>query len=490
MIKFISIMILLCVGFNTYPLTAHNHISQDQLTAVETLIQNRMSIDDIPGVSVVLVENGKILEILSYGHMGPSLEPVTPLTLFGLGSLSKSFTGIAVLQMIEEGLINFDDPIVKHLPWFRTKNSRRSNKITIRQLLNHTSGFSSYDGNTLLADQEQAPKALERAVRRLENINLGAEPGTTFSYNNDNYRILGVLIEKLTGMSYESVIQQRIFNPLHMNTARFFGIGEPNVATPHRYWLNTPIAHQIPLGSSNNPETGVYASGLDMANYLIALTGGNESIPNFWRKSLAEGPTLGSGNRYSIGLESHGSLEKPILLHGGWNSGFMARIGFDPVRRFGVVIMTNISRGYIKGDIDKMTKGVLSLIVNSDESSPKSFLEERIVLGTLMTLTFSILCWAIIFVRWTYSIQHGQSAFRGQTIITTLLPSIPLLALVWVSLITVPRTFETTISGIQLFHPDLGWLLTCFAILCTSLALCRPIFIFQTKYHNHHRSKF
>jgi CubicO group peptidase (beta-lactamase class C family) len=479
MIKLILVIAFLFINLDAYAVQSLK-LSTEKIKAIDKLIVERMSIDNIPGVSVTLVENGKVIQNLTYGSVGPSAGPVTPATLFALASVSKSFTGIAILQMIEEGLINFDDPVVKHLPWFRTKDSHLSDTITIRQLLNHTSGFSSYDGNTLLADQARSPDALEKSVRRLKSIRLHAEPGTTFSYNNDNYRILGMIIQQLEKKPYEAAIQHRVFDTLDMKTARFFGMGQPNVATPHRYWFTSPVTHQIPLGSSNNPETGIYASALDMANYLISLTGGNEKIPNFWRQSLAEGPTLGSGNRYSIGLESHGTLEQPILMHGGWNAGFMARIGFDPTNRVGVVIMTNAGLGYIKGDLDMMTKGVLSLVIGSPKPTSKSYIEAKVVLGTLITLILLVLYWIIRFVTHIHSYQGERAHFNRRVLSWTILPSFPLLIGAWVSLVSIPASFETTITGIRLFHPDLGWLLVSFAAICTVWAICRPVALLIT----------
>jgi len=466
------------LGFD-YGHAQSTYFTAERIDAIDAFISERMINDDIPGVSVVLVENGQVVRYLVKGITGKDQEPVTPQTIFALGSVSKSFTGLAILQLAEEGRLKLDDRVVRHLPWFRTLDPDRSNQITIRHLLHHISGLSSYDGNTLLADRRRSDDRLEMSVRRLANVALRTDPGTAFAYSNDNYRILGLLLQVVEGVSYEKVIERRIFQPLKMTASRFFGMGKPGVAIPHRYWLATPIPHQLPLGSSNNPETGVYASGEDMGAYIVSLTGGNATIPDFWRPALAEGPTLRNGLRYSVGFESHGSLDAPMLLHGGWNAGFMARIGLDPARRIGVVIMANAGRGYVAGDIDLLTKGVLAHALDTDFVAPETFAEERIILVILtgLALMISIVMAMFIYRRWPT--RTGSRRNDHQKIYKILGPSLCLGIGAWAVLVAVPYHFETTLDGLRLFHPDLGWALTCLGGLCLFWAFLRPIWIWS-----------
>jgi hypothetical protein len=121
---------------------------------------------------------------------------VTPQTPFILGSTSKSFTALAIMQLVEAGKIDLDAPVTKYLPWFRTADKAASAQITVRRLLNQNSGLPVSEGLENLSENDQSDTALENGVRQLADVQLSHPAGQTFEYANENYTILGLIIIK------------------------------------------------------------------------------------------------------------------------------------------------------------------------------------------------------------------------------------------------------------------------------------------------------
>lgn len=114
--------------------------NQPNLQAIDAFLQNQVSANRIPGLAVAVVQGNEIIFIKGYGEAAPGV-PVTPQTQFYIGSVTKSFTALAIMQLVQEGRLELDAPVVKYLPWFQVADSEASSKITIRHLLNHTSGL-------------------------------------------------------------------------------------------------------------------------------------------------------------------------------------------------------------------------------------------------------------------------------------------------------------------------------------------------------------
>jgi len=164
---------------------------------------------------------------------------VTPQTPFIIGSLSKSFTALAVLQLVEAGQVDLDAPVTKYLPWFRTADPTASAQITVRHLLHQDSGLPVYEGRRGLVDDDQADTALENGVRQLATVTLSHPAGQAFEYANENYTTLGLIVQAVSGHSYEEFIRTQIFAPLQMrhSAAALSDAAAQDVATGYRYWL-------------------------------------------------------------------------------------------------------------------------------------------------------------------------------------------------------------------------------------------------------------
>mgnify|MGYP001791879645 FL=1 len=148
----------------------------------------------------MLVENGEIVHARGYGYA--NLEhrtPVTPQTIFAIGSVSKSFIANVILQMQADGMLSLEDPVTQHLPSFRSRSKTNSDSITVRDLMQHTSGFSMFDGNRHQTDTSREDDALARVVSKTRHYRLNRPVGAAFEYSNANYETLGHLIEAVDG---------------------------------------------------------------------------------------------------------------------------------------------------------------------------------------------------------------------------------------------------------------------------------------------------
>jgi len=179
------------------------YITSEKIRAVENYIKQGMEKLGVPGLSVALLEAGRPVLLKGYGIANEKGAQVTKKTSFDLGSISKSFTAMVIMQLQQENKINVESPVVKYIPWFKSKDKARSDKILVKQLLSHQSGLSTISGNRNLDGDDNSAVALKKSVTELSNIALVSEPGERYEYSNANYHLLGYLIELLEGESYE-----------------------------------------------------------------------------------------------------------------------------------------------------------------------------------------------------------------------------------------------------------------------------------------------
>ena len=171
-----------------------------------------MSAQRIPGLSLGIVRDGQIVHEQGFGEADESGQPSRPRTVI-IGSLTKSFTAMAIMQLVEAGQVDLDAPVQDYLPWFRVADEAASGQITVRHLLNQTSGISPKTGKTYQGNGDLSDQALKRAVRKLGTVELTEPVGSTFQYSTVNYAVLGLIVQEVSGQSYENYVQQRIFTP-------------------------------------------------------------------------------------------------------------------------------------------------------------------------------------------------------------------------------------------------------------------------------------
>jgi len=180
--------------------------------AVDRFITQQMAAQRIPGLALAITQGEQVLYVQGYGDAGDG-RPVTPQTQFLIASVSKSFTALAVMQLVEAGKIDLDAPVQHYLPEFTLADSAAASQITIRQLLNHTSGLSE----TTYADLVQPqPETIAERATSLRNADPVAHPGTEYHYFNPNYGVLARVVEVVSGQRFSEYLTEHIFQPLGM----------------------------------------------------------------------------------------------------------------------------------------------------------------------------------------------------------------------------------------------------------------------------------
>jgi len=282
----------------------------------------QMGAYNIPGAAVAIVREGEVEYLGSFGVANPRGQLVTPDTPFLLASLSKSITAVGVMQLVEAGQINLDDPVQNYLPWFEVSEGQ-GGEITVAHLLYQTSGFSELDGiqATLRPD---SPDALEEGVRDLAVVDLSFSPGEDWEYSNLNYNTLGLLIQEVSGQSFESYIQEHIFDPLGMTHSyiSLLAARDGGAASGYYPFFGFPLVYDnfMPYSRATLPSGGLWSSASDMGRYLIAqLNDGRYGAttllsPDSVRQLHQPGAEIEPGFRYAMGWSrANGFLDRDFL---------------------------------------------------------------------------------------------------------------------------------------------------------------------------------
>jgi CubicO group peptidase (beta-lactamase class C family) len=234
---------------------------------IEDYVQQQASASHIPGSAVGIVSGGRPVLLKGFGNAIAD-------TSFFLGSVSKSFTALAILQLVGQGKVSLDAPVRKYIPWFKVGDGSESGSITVLQLLDQTSGISAKAGLTELSF---APATtFVQAIEGFEAFPLTARPGRLFQYSNANYTMAGYIVQRASGQSFDSYVRQQIFGPLGMtHTYAMTGIvREPGLTKGYANWfgLKIPLTEQV--AAPLVPTGYIISSASDMTHYLIAQMNG------------------------------------------------------------------------------------------------------------------------------------------------------------------------------------------------------------------------
>src|SRR5947209_3610862 len=181
---------------------------------IDRYVQSEMQAASIPGLAYGIVKDGQVIHLAAFGVSGPDGRPMTVQTPMQIGSVGKTITALAIRQFINAGKLDPGAALQCYLPWFRLADARAAQDITIRDLLAHTSGLSTGDGQDPTLYRE-GPSS-EDLVRGLASVRPDRPVGSSYEYSNLNYLILGVVVQAVSGQSYEQYVQQHIFAPLDM----------------------------------------------------------------------------------------------------------------------------------------------------------------------------------------------------------------------------------------------------------------------------------
>lgn len=336
-------------------LIAINCVAQNGVsTKVDEYMQAEMKAQQIPGVSLAVIKDGQIVLAKGYGLANVEHQvPAKAETIFQSGSMGKQFTATAVMMLMEDGKLAIDDKLNKYFP----DAPEAWRNVTIRHLLTHTSGMTDYPSDFDFRRDYTEDELYQRA----KAIPLAFQPGEKWGYSNLGYVMLGILIHKVSGKFYGDFLQERIFKPLDMSTARVISESDivPNRASGYRLDKGQLKNQDWVSPSLNTTADGaLYLNVYDMAKWDAALYTEKllkrSSLDQMWTPvKLNNGQTQPYGFGWALGeVKGHRYVQ-----HGGAWQGFKAQIIRFVDDKFTVVLFAN----QIRTNQSKLAQGVVAL---------------------------------------------------------------------------------------------------------------------------------
>jgi len=317
-------------------------VRADEQLHVEALLERLQPVADQPGAAAIVVRDGEVVYRKAIGMASMELGvPLQPDTVFRLGSITKQFTAAAVMLLVEDGRVALTDPIEKYLPGYPTQG----HVITVEHLLTHTSGIQSYTAIPgWFPTRIRADLPLQELIDGFKKEPMQFAPGERYAYNNSAYVILGAVIEKASGETYERFLTRRIFEPLGM-TSTFFGSNEPIIKRRAQgYSQENGVVRNAPFLSMTQPHAaGSLVSTVDdLAKWDGALLKGILLKPASLQR-MATPYTLkdGSSTGYGYGLQVRQLRGHQSVEHGGGINGFSTFALSLPTERVYVAVLTN-----------------------------------------------------------------------------------------------------------------------------------------------------
>lgn len=319
---------------------------EDKLTPfIEKILEDH----DAVGLSIGITKDDEIIYAKGFGYENIKTKKKTTInTIYHMASVSKPFVATALVKLAEQGKLKLDDPVVKYLPYFKL-DGEESKKITIKQILTHTSGMPRNIGSDDWDKPSYGDDALEEYVRSINDAKLEFVPGSKYSYSNSGFDILGDVIAKASGMTFEAYMQKYVLDASGMKNTTYL---KPNYlpenwAAPHVLRLTTELWKHYPYNRKHAPSSALHSNILDMAKWgIINLNRGtfkDHKLLNGKSHDLLLTPTFDTPWGEKIGLSWFlQSYEgKKTILHTGEDTGFETQFIMYPEEKVSIAVMAN-----------------------------------------------------------------------------------------------------------------------------------------------------
>jgi CubicO group peptidase (beta-lactamase class C family) len=434
------------------------------------------------------------VRLQGFGVADSSGRVVTPQTPFILASASKSFTALAIMQLVEEGKVDLDAPVVTYLPLFSVGDESASTTITVRHLLNHTSGLSEDTAYETMLSNDMSDDALSKRMRAVSDAEVESRAGQVFEYTDTNYDVLGLIVQQVSGQTYESRIRQGIFAPLGMShsftdqtDARRSGL-----ATGHRSWFGFPRPFDAPYSRAAMPSSYLISSAEDITHFLIGqLNGGTydaAAVLSPAGVAAMHQPAVREGERdifYGMGWESRTLAGVPVVRHKGTNANFYADMVLYKEGGWGIVILTNLdSLNFNGGRMQGLSAGVLSLL--RGEAAPDVPIPHHpllasatLVIAAVTALMLSAMVWSLLTLRRSRTRPHRQPGGPWALGLRVVLPSVVYLG--WgLALLIIFPALAYPLAPTLLIVPDLGYLIVVSSVVALVWGIARAPLAYLT----------
>ncbi|MFC2088363.1 serine hydrolase [Calditrichota bacterium] len=340
-----------------------SQIESKKLNGIDAYIKKALTTFEVPGASVAVVKNGKVILAKGFGKKTlDKTQPVDSQTLFGIASNTKALTATALALLVEEGKIEWDKPVINYLPWFRMSDPYVTSEMTIRDLLVHRSGLGLGSGDLLWWPTSTYTR--KEIIQRLRFVPLATSFRSAYAYDNVLYTVAGEVIKEVSGQVWEDFVSQRILKPVgmagsdvrHSATTKY-----PNVASTHAR-VEGEVQKIAPFTSDNvNPAGGINSNAEDMAKWMIVqldsgrLADGSYLFPPHVTKELWNlvtpipikesepelAPMRTNFKGYALGFRVQDYRGYKLVTHTGGLPGYLSLVAMIPELKLGVTVLTN-----------------------------------------------------------------------------------------------------------------------------------------------------
>ncbi len=343
-------------------------LAQDKAAQIDALLAQYHEYGLFNG-SALVAANGSVIFKKGYGDANMEWDiPNEPDTKFRLGSITKQFTAVLILQLMQEGKLTLNDPLTLHMPDYPNEGA---SKVTIHHLLTHTSGIPSYTGlPDFFAEKSRDPYTPEELVDVFDELPLEFEPGSEWRYNNSGYFLLGVIIEKIEGKTYEASLQERILNPLGMDDTGYDHHGTILAKRAAGYerqgtsYINAPyLDMSLPYAAGS-----LYSTVEDLYTWDRALYTEQVLPPDLKEKMFT--PYMNNyGYGWAIGDRTIGETDQTVkrIGHGGGINGFNTIIDRIPEEEHLIVLLNNTGGT----SLGAMSQGITNILYGEPADPPK-----------------------------------------------------------------------------------------------------------------------
>ncbi|HAN10705.1 MAG TPA: hypothetical protein DCP90_08860 [Clostridiales bacterium] len=394
---------------------------------IDTMIKNYMRDFNIPGIAVIVTKGDNVVYLKSFGigHDNKSLGKDTKMYI---GSLSKSFTALAIMQLEESGKIDIDKPVKTYLPYFKVNNNYSTENITVRHLLNQTSGMSEINNISKLKNTT----SLREGVLDLKKARPVSKPGDEFHYFNPNYVILGAIVEEVTGEKYEKYMKENILGPLGMkNTVLDIKNGVTNLSNGFGAFAGFPVKRREEFIKSAISAGFIISTPEDISKYIIFQNKTNKTFRNVLSyRNIDEmhKPALRTKPYYGMGWfinEKYNNTK--VVEHNGELKNFHADIVLLPELDYGISVMTN--QNHVLYDIfvyPELRENLTKLVLGTSYKNSSTFTVVYLLLITVGIITIIVSIYIIIRTKKLFqkTIEKGLKRVYISIIIDVIMPII------------------------------------------------------------------
>jgi CubicO group peptidase (beta-lactamase class C family) len=323
---------------------------------IETRIEREMAVARVPGFALAIVRGDEVLYARGFGVTSAEDGlPVTPDTLFCVGSISKVLTALTVVRLVESGLLDFDAPVTEYVPWLTFSRPEYASRVTLRRLLSHSSGLFGTAGNFGPRDPSGLGSFIRNAIPRAQFV---AEPGKVFEYSSLGVDLAGYAAEVAAGCYFAATVQRYVLGPLTMNRTtydRTVAMTYP-VALPHTVDDDgtVRVMHRMFDYAAANPAAQAMSSVRDLAQVAIMLLNSGrmagqqflrpESVADVLSPQVSLRDLTGSGHGLGFWLLRYGSFE--WVTHAGLLTPYLCEFSVFPQAGIGVIFACNATSGF------------------------------------------------------------------------------------------------------------------------------------------------